>query len=136
MLVSQTKKTVGEPVAIKLTPIVGPEGWLADGSDIALVDFEIVDKNGNPFLEVKYYDYDAQYLSEFHYLNNDWKMEIKQCLFQLSKEDKNKINIFVVLMNYIQGDNLSNLYLSNTLKVSKLDLLRLLNWGLYKVEQL
>ncbi len=47
LLVSQTKKTVGEPVAIKLTPIVGPEGWLADGSDIALVDFEIVDKNGN-----------------------------------------------------------------------------------------
>lgn len=28
------------------------------------------DKNGNPFLEVRYYDYDAQYLSEFHYLNN------------------------------------------------------------------
>ena len=31
---------------------------------------ERTDKNGNPFLEVKYYDYDAQYLSEFHYLNN------------------------------------------------------------------
>lgn len=29
------------------------------------------DKNGNPFLEVKYYDYDAQYVSEFHYLNNE-----------------------------------------------------------------
>jgi len=28
------------------------------------------DKNGNLFLEVKYYDYDAKYLSEFHYLNN------------------------------------------------------------------
>ena len=28
------------------------------------------DKNGNSFLEVKYYDYDAQYLSEIHYLNN------------------------------------------------------------------
>ncbi len=47
LLVTQTKKTVGEPVAIKLTSIVGPEGWLADGSDIALVDFEIVDKDGN-----------------------------------------------------------------------------------------
>ncbi|MBD66313.1 MAG: ATP-dependent helicase [Halobacteriovoraceae bacterium] len=28
------------------------------------------DKNGNPFLEIKYYDYDAKALSEFHYLNN------------------------------------------------------------------
>ena len=28
------------------------------------------DRNGNPFLEVKYYDYDAKYLSEIHYLNN------------------------------------------------------------------
>ncbi|GIZ09521.1 sugar-binding domain-containing protein [Flavobacterium sp. UMI-01] len=47
VLVTQTKKTVGEPVAIKLTPITGPEGWRADGSDIALVDFEVVDKDGN-----------------------------------------------------------------------------------------
>lgn len=29
------------------------------------------DKNGNQFLEVKYYDYDAKYLSEIHYLNNE-----------------------------------------------------------------
>lgn len=28
------------------------------------------DKKGNPFLEIRYYDYDAKYLSEFHYLNN------------------------------------------------------------------
>ncbi|MBD0726522.1 hypothetical protein B6A10_15210 [Flavobacterium sp. L1I52] len=44
---SQVKKTTGEPVAIKLTPIVGPKGWLADGSDVALVDVEVVDKDGN-----------------------------------------------------------------------------------------
>ncbi len=31
---------------------------------------EKTDKNGAPFLEVKYYDYDAKYLSEIHYLNN------------------------------------------------------------------
>lgn len=31
---------------------------------------EKFDKNGNPFLEVRYYDYDAQFLSEYHYLNN------------------------------------------------------------------
>ena len=28
------------------------------------------DKNGKSFLEVRYYDFDAKYLSEFHYLNN------------------------------------------------------------------
>lgn len=29
------------------------------------------DKKGNPFVEIRYYDYDAKYLSEFHYLNNE-----------------------------------------------------------------
>src|SRR5690606_11406506 len=28
------------------------------------------DKNGNSFLEIKYYDYDAKALAEIHYLNN------------------------------------------------------------------
>ena len=28
------------------------------------------DKNGNPYLQIRYYDYDARYLSEMHYLNN------------------------------------------------------------------
>ncbi|MEM9158859.1 MAG: helicase-related protein [Verrucomicrobiota bacterium] len=31
---------------------------------------ERADKNGNPYLQVKYYDYDARFLSEMHYLNN------------------------------------------------------------------
>lgn len=31
---------------------------------------ERIDKNGNPYLQVKYYDYDANALSEMHYLNN------------------------------------------------------------------
>ena len=44
---SQVKNTIGEPVAIKLTPITGPKGWLADGSDIVLIDVEVVDKDGN-----------------------------------------------------------------------------------------
>lgn len=43
----QTKRTTGEPVAIKLTAITSSEGWLADGSDIALIDVEVVDKDGN-----------------------------------------------------------------------------------------
>ena len=31
---------------------------------------ERTDKNGNPFLEIRYYDYDSQYLSEVHFFNN------------------------------------------------------------------
>ncbi|MBC2606155.1 DEAD/DEAH box helicase [Pelagicoccus albus] len=31
---------------------------------------ERFDKNGNPYLQVKYYDYDARFLAEIHYLNN------------------------------------------------------------------
>lgn len=43
---TQTKVTVGEPHALKLTAMTGPNGWRADGSDIALIDFEVVDENG------------------------------------------------------------------------------------------
>ena len=38
--------TAGAPVAIKLTPILGPKGLQADGEDIALIDFEVVDAKG------------------------------------------------------------------------------------------
>lgn len=31
---------------------------------------EKIDKNGNIFLEVRYYDFDAKYLTEIHYMNN------------------------------------------------------------------
>ncbi|TWO34531.1 glycoside hydrolase family 2 protein [Seonamhaeicola sediminis] len=44
---SQIKQTARKPVALKLSSITGPQGWLADGSDIALVDVEVVDANGN-----------------------------------------------------------------------------------------
>jgi hypothetical protein len=40
-------KTAGEPVAIKLTARTGPGGLRADGADMALVDVEVVDANGN-----------------------------------------------------------------------------------------
>jgi beta-galactosidase len=46
VVATQTKHTVGAPVALKLTPITGPEGLLADGSDVALFDVEAVDANG------------------------------------------------------------------------------------------
>jgi beta-galactosidase len=45
-IASQVKQTAGDPVAIKLTAMTGPGGWMADGSDVALVDFEVVDAEG------------------------------------------------------------------------------------------
>ncbi len=40
-------KTAGRPAAIKLTPHTGPGGLRADGADLALVDIEVVDAQGN-----------------------------------------------------------------------------------------
>ena len=42
----QELKTAGEPKAIKLTVHTGPKGLQADGSDVVLVDFEVVDAQG------------------------------------------------------------------------------------------
>jgi hypothetical protein len=42
-----SKKTVGEPAALKLTLMHGPEGVYADGADIAMVQVEVVDANGD-----------------------------------------------------------------------------------------
>jgi beta-galactosidase len=41
-----TKRTAGAPAALKMTPITGPSGLLADGSDVVLIDVEAVDANG------------------------------------------------------------------------------------------
>jgi beta-galactosidase len=45
-ITSESKHTVGPPVALKLTPILGPDGWQADGADVALLDVEALDANG------------------------------------------------------------------------------------------
>jgi beta-galactosidase len=39
--------TAGPPAQIKLTSIVGPQGLQADGQDVALIDFEVVDAEGH-----------------------------------------------------------------------------------------
>lgn len=39
--------TAGDAVQMKLTPVTGPEGWFADGTDLAYIDVEVVDENGN-----------------------------------------------------------------------------------------
>jgi beta-galactosidase len=38
--------TAGAPAALKLTPIVGPDGLRATGADVALIDAEVVDAKG------------------------------------------------------------------------------------------
>jgi beta-galactosidase len=43
---TQIKRTAGSPAALRLTPITGPGGLRADGSDIVLVDVEAVDAAG------------------------------------------------------------------------------------------
>jgi beta-galactosidase len=43
----QTKKTTGPPASLKLTPIIGPKGFRATGSDVLLVDAEVLDAQGN-----------------------------------------------------------------------------------------
>ena len=44
---TQAKHTVGPAVALRMTPIAGPSGWHADGSDIVLIDVEAVDAHGD-----------------------------------------------------------------------------------------
>jgi beta-galactosidase len=46
VVATQVKRTAGSPVALKLTPITGPDGLRADGTDIALIDVEAVDAKG------------------------------------------------------------------------------------------
>jgi hypothetical protein len=45
-ITQDTKKTAGEPAAIRLTPHTAPDGLKADGSDISIIDVEVVDKDG------------------------------------------------------------------------------------------
>jgi beta-galactosidase len=46
VVASQAKHTIGPAVAVRLTPILGPHGLQADGSDLALFDVEVVDAKG------------------------------------------------------------------------------------------
>ncbi|HLM56342.1 MAG TPA: DUF4982 domain-containing protein [Pyrinomonadaceae bacterium] len=46
-VVEASKKTAGRPAAVRLTARTGPKGLRADGADVALVDVEVVDAEGN-----------------------------------------------------------------------------------------
>lgn len=54
------KATHGKPYAVKLTSIEGPQGLLANGSDVLLIDAEVVDEDGNRCL-----NYDGQNLGQY-----------------------------------------------------------------------
>ncbi len=43
---SYTLETAGEPVALRMTAMTAPDGMLADGHDLALIEFEVVDARG------------------------------------------------------------------------------------------
>lgn len=47
MITQDSRKTAGQPAAIRLTPRMSPDGLKADGADIAIVDVEVIDKDGN-----------------------------------------------------------------------------------------
>jgi len=47
IVAQQELKTAGPPAALKLTVHTGPKGLQANGSDVALIDFEVVDAQGN-----------------------------------------------------------------------------------------
>jgi beta-galactosidase len=47
VVAQQEIQTAGEPKAIRLTLHTGPQGLQADGSDVALIDFEVVDAKGH-----------------------------------------------------------------------------------------
>jgi beta-galactosidase len=46
VVATQSKRTAGPAVALKMTPVTGPDGWRADGADVLLVDVEAVDAAG------------------------------------------------------------------------------------------
>ncbi|WP_035651066.1 sugar-binding domain-containing protein [Flavobacterium sp. ASV13] len=47
VLSQDEKRTAGEPSQIKLKLITQPQGMIADGADTALIDVEVIDKDGN-----------------------------------------------------------------------------------------
>jgi len=62
---------------------------------------EKFDKNGNPFLEVKYYDFNSDYLSEVHYLNNQAAIKKFNINFLRSHMKKPELRLDIKSVNQI-----------------------------------
>ncbi|MCL1893447.1 MAG: discoidin domain-containing protein [Holophagaceae bacterium] len=48
-LCRQKIETAGEPAGLRVTPVTGPQGLIADGNDIAYYDLEVVDAKGRVY---------------------------------------------------------------------------------------
>ncbi len=46
LVATQSKRTAGQPVGLRMTPIMPPGGLRADGSDVLLMDVEAIDASG------------------------------------------------------------------------------------------
>jgi DNA repair protein RadD len=62
---------------------------------------ERVDKNGAPYLQVKYYDYDANALSEMHYLNNQTSLKKFSINFLRSHMRKPELKLNISSVNEV-----------------------------------
>lgn len=62
---------------------------------------ERTDKNGNPFLQIRYYDYDAQSLAEIHYLNNQNSLKKFNINFLRSHMKKPELNLGIKSVNEV-----------------------------------
>jgi beta-galactosidase len=49
ILSDDSKKTIGNPTQLKLKLNTQPKGMLADGADVAFIDVEVLDKNGDRY---------------------------------------------------------------------------------------
>jgi beta-galactosidase len=47
LVAEDERRTTGAPVALRMTPLLGPQGFQASGSDVALLDVEAVDARGD-----------------------------------------------------------------------------------------
>ncbi len=62
---------------------------------------ERADKNGNSFLEVKYYDFNGDYLSEVHYLNNQTALKKFNINFLRSHMKKPEMRLDIKSVNQV-----------------------------------
>ncbi len=64
---------------------------------------ERFDKNKNPFLEIRYYDWDANYLSEIHYLNNQTALKKFNINFLRSHLKRPELKLDIHSVNEVIG---------------------------------
>jgi DNA repair protein RadD len=64
---------------------------------------ERFDKNGTPFLDIKYYDFDAKYVSEIHYLNSQTSLKKFNINFLRSHAKRPELNYGIQTVKDVMG---------------------------------